>query len=79
MYLRYSELLHTIGEREEAIKTLRIAVTMDSKPIMALYHLGYILKAMGRLGEATTAFEELLRIQPGYPTVKEALHEMRRQ
>jgi Tetratricopeptide repeat len=79
VYLRYADLLHTIGEREEGIKTLQVAATMDSKPIMALYQLGYRLKAMGRFGEATIAFEKLLEIQPGYPTVKEVLYELHRQ
>lgn len=79
VYLRYADLLHTIGEREEAVKTLQVAATMDSKPIMALYQLGYMLKAMGRFGEATIAFEKLVEIQPGYPTVKEVLYELHRQ
>ncbi|MCM3900821.1 MAG: hypothetical protein ND866_03880, partial [Pyrinomonadaceae bacterium] len=79
VYLRYADLLHTIGEREEAVKIFQVAATMDSKPIMALYQLGYQLKALGRFGEATIAFEKLLEIQPGYPTVKEVLYEMHRQ
>lgn len=79
VYLRYADLLHTIGDREEAIGILQVAATMDSKPIMALYQLGYWLKAMGRFGEATIAFEKLLEIQPGYPAVKEVLYEMHRQ
>jgi hypothetical protein len=79
VYVRYADLLHTMGDREEAVKTLQVAATMDSKPIVALYQLGYWLKAMGRFDEATIAFEKLLEIQPGYPMIKEVLYEMRKQ
>jgi tetratricopeptide (TPR) repeat protein len=79
LYVRYAELLHHIGAREDAVKTLQVAATLDHKPVMALYQLGYLLKASGRFGEATVAFEKLLEIQPGYPTIQEALRDMRQQ
>lgn len=79
VYYRYADVLYAMGDREESINALYRAVTMDSKPIEALYQLGYRLKGMGRFGEATRAFERLLEIQPGYPTVEHALYELRQQ
>jgi cytochrome c-type biogenesis protein CcmH/NrfG len=65
-----------MGDREGAVEILQVATTLDSKPITALYYLGYMLKAMGRFGEATVAFEKLLEIEPDYPMIKGALQEM---
>ena len=79
VYTRYAEILPMIGDREGAVEILQVATTLDSKPIMALYQLGYMLKAMGRFGEATVAFEKLLEIKPDYPMIKGALQEMHQQ
>ena len=79
LYVRYAEILPSIGEHERAIESLQAAVTMDSRPIMALYGLGSLLKERGRFDEATAAFEQLLAIEPNYPVVKDVIREMRRQ
>jgi hypothetical protein len=79
LYVRYGEPLHQTGNREGAVEVYQAAARLDPKPILALYHLGYLLKAMGRFGEATVACERLLEIQPGYPMIKDLIHEMQRQ
>jgi hypothetical protein len=77
MYYRYADVLYAMGDRDGSINALYRAVTMEAKPIEALYQLGYRLKGVGRVQEATRAFEALLAIQPGYPTVEHVLAELR--
>lgn len=79
VYYRYADVLYVMGDRDGSINALYRAVTMEAKPIEALYQLGYRLKGVGRLGEATKAFETLLAIQPGYPGVEYVLNELRQQ
>lgn len=79
VYYRYADVLYAMGDRDGSINALYRAVTMETKPIEALYQLGYRLKGVRRFGEATRAFETLLAIQPGYPTVESVLAELRQQ
>ena len=79
VYYRYADVLYVMGDREASINALYRAVAMEPKPIEALYQLGYRLKGVGRVTEATRAFEALLEIQPGYPGVEYVLNELRQQ
>jgi len=79
VYYRYADVLYVMGDREASINALYRAVTMEAKPIEALYQLGYRLRGVGRVAEATRAFEALLAIQPGYPGVEYVLNELRQQ
>lgn len=79
VYYRYADVLYMMGDHNGSINALYQAVAMEPKPIEALYQLGYRLRGVGRIAEATRAFETLLAIQPRYPGVDYVLNELRRQ
>lgn len=79
LYLSYGTILQQIGDRGGAIESYRAATGLHPQPILALYSLGYTLKAAGQFEEATAAFNRLLELAPQYSTVNEALSEMRQK
>lgn len=63
-----AERLHAGGQCEQAIALYRdwLACSSDPRRHLALFNLGSMLQALGRLDEAGHAYEECLRLAPAF-------------
>jgi len=69
--------LWRVGRTQEAARMLEAAIPMDPDNWWAEYFLGYVYGALGRTGDAITAFERVLRKRPDFPEVRRELAQLR--
>lgn len=62
--------LVSAGRREEAVDAYREAISADRGNYEAWHNLGCVLGELGRLDEASAAFEQTLRLKPDHPTAR---------
>ena len=62
---------------EEAERACRQSLRFRSNNLATYLHLGYALKESGRVAEAVSALEQVLRLSPGHPAALAELQAIR--
>ena len=73
-----SEALAGLDRHDEALAAAEEAVARDPRYAAAQRNLGAVLKQMGRMAEAETAFARAVQLAPDMPSYHRALGDMRR-
>jgi tetratricopeptide (TPR) repeat protein len=70
---------HLLGRDDQAIGSLKRALTIDSDYVYAAYVLGQIAYSQGDLDLAITSFERVVKIAPGSPGVYQQLEAWKKE
>ena len=79
-YVNMGELLYRLKRYDEATKTLKQALSLESDPRRTPeihYLIGLTMQAMGRLDAAAASYEQALEAEPNYPIALNALGALR--
>jgi Tfp pilus assembly protein PilF len=71
--LKLAHALRDAGDAEGAVNELRVAVSHAPRSVPARVALGAALQAVGKLDEATTQWEEALKMDPAHRMAKSYL------
>jgi tetratricopeptide (TPR) repeat protein len=69
--------LADVGRTDDAIRELNTAVRLKPGMAAAYFGLGRVLVMQNRQPEAIRCFQEVLRLDPGYPQAREQLDALR--
>lgn len=65
------------GRADEAVAALRRAVAIDPGDARTRFNLGRVLERAGRIGEASDAYADAVRLAPAWPPPRERLEALR--
>jgi tetratricopeptide (TPR) repeat protein len=74
----YGLALARSGRQAEGARWLQEAAAVDVSDFWAYYHLGHVLRDLGRVPEGIAAYERALVLKPGFPEIEMELSLLRK-